>query len=229
MKDIDSLPELFLNLDPNWIVSRETISDLEIYADTLIKWQKQINLVAQSTLGDLWQRHILDSVQVFHLNPTARRWLDLGSGGGFPGLVIGIFLKQTNREMPSGAIALVESNAKKAAFLKHMAHLLALPVHVHHSRIEDMVEDIETPHVITARALAPLPILMTYTSSLIAQGSIAYFLKGREYETELTAVRKSYPSFNFDVKKSKIDTKGAIICVSSTLERNDSPTRRGEK
>ena len=137
-------------------VSRETLDRLTRFEQRFRAWNTRINLVAASTLDDMWSRHIADSAQLFALSALARTWLDLGSGGGFPGLIIAFLLKQAD----SGIIHLVESNRKKAAFLQSIAGEFDLPVHVHAIRIEDAVGRVPQPDVVTARALANLDPLL---------------------------------------------------------------------
>src|SRR5262245_11171456 len=133
-------------------VSRETSLRLDQLVSLLLKWQAKINLVAPSTLGHVWTRHVADSLQLLRLAPQAHAWVDLGSGGGFPGLVLACALA----DKPPATVHLVESNAKKAAFLREAVRTLTLPALVHAMRIKDFVQGFaETPDVVTARALAP--------------------------------------------------------------------------
>lgn len=164
-------------------VSHETFGKLEQYVDLLRHWQRKINLVSPTTLDEIWTRHILDSVQIFALKPSAKRWLDLGSGGGLPGLVIGCLLGDEG----GTSITLVESNGKKGAFLRHVAAELNLPVRVIVDRIEDVIPTLEQPEVVTARALASLDQLLRFTNLLLKKGTVALFPKGRDHEEELTA------------------------------------------
>ena len=123
------------------------------YVDLLTTWQKTTNLVAPSTLPEIWTRHVADSLQLFALAPDAKLWIDLGSGGGFPGIPLACLLA----DIPGAQMHLVESNGKKAAFLREAARQLALPVTVHAQRIEDFTAAFEGhADAVTARALAPL-------------------------------------------------------------------------
>ena len=169
-------------------VSRETFDLLDCFAQELTQWQARINLVSPTTLSDLWSRHILDSAQLHALAPHARYWCDLGSGGGLPGLVLACVFK----DKPGRHIHLVESNGKKAAFLRHVATKLALPATVHAKRIEDVTPLLQGVDIVTARALAPLSDLLTYTSSLLISGTVGLFPKGRDVEVELTDALKSW-------------------------------------
>ncbi|HTJ63007.1 MAG TPA: 16S rRNA (guanine(527)-N(7))-methyltransferase RsmG, partial [Alphaproteobacteria bacterium] len=134
-------------------VSRETLSRLEAYVDLLLQWQAVTNLVAPSTLPTLWTRHIADSLQLLDLAPAARTFADLGSGGGFPGIVLACALA----ERPGAQIDLVERNAKKAAFLREALRITGGAGEVHHRDIVDYVDSRIAPvDCVTARALAPL-------------------------------------------------------------------------
>ena len=148
-------------------VSRETEERLDIFVDLLLGWQKKTNLVAASTLPELWTRHIADSLQLLPLAPEARLWVDLGSGGGFPGIPIACALAGH-----AGAkVHLIESNGKKAAFLREAVRATGAPAIVHHERAEKFGESCaETVHAVTARALAPLKILCGSGVSLDQSG-----------------------------------------------------------
>lgn len=169
-------------------VSHETFGKLERYVDLLRQWQRKINLVSPSTMDEIWTRHILDSVQVFKLKPAARHWLDLGSGGGLPGLVIACLLSP----YPDGRITLVESNGKKGAFLRHVSAELALPVTVVVDRIENVIPRLEVPEVVTARALASLDMLLQFSNLLLKRGAVGLFPKGKDHQEELTTAARSW-------------------------------------
>lgn len=165
-------------------VSRETLLRLQVFADLLVRWQRRINIVAPSTLPQLWRRHILDSAQLLPLLPPgARRLVDLGSGGGFPGLVLAIL------GMPE--VHLVEADRRKAAFLREAARVSAAAgVRVHPKRIEELQPF--PVDVVTARALAPLPRLLRLAEPFLAAGAIGVFPKGAEVDTELTEALRSW-------------------------------------
>src|SRR3954447_6217481 len=134
-------------------VSRETEARLDAYVALLLQWQAKTNLVAGSTLPQLWTRHIADSLQLLPLAPAAKIWVDLGSGGGFPGVVLACALAGT----PGAAVHLVERNAKKAAFLREALRITGAPGILHLAEIRDCVDSFSTPvDCVTARALAPL-------------------------------------------------------------------------
>lgn len=190
-------------------VSRETTERLDVLAEELARWQQAKNLVSTATLDELWVRHIEDSAQIFQFGQGKPRWLDLGSGGGFPGLVLGILL----REVEGGHIHLVESNARKCAFLRHVARLTGSPVTVHVARIEAVMDRfVAVTDVVTARALAALPQLIEWTHPLLKSGGIGIFPKGQHLERELTETAK-YWSIEAQIEPSKTDPEGRLLVV----------------
>lgn len=188
-------------------VSRETYEALLRFEKAFVKWNQRINLSAPSTLGDVWRRHILDSAQLFAIEEKANRWLDVGSGGGFPGLVIAFLLPERG-----GSIDLVESNRKKAGFLQAMIGEFNLPARVHARRIEDVYELVRQPEVVTARALAPLPLLLDLTAPWLMSGACGLFHKGRDYRLE---VEESAHRWVFDLVEhaSTVDPQGAVLQI----------------
>jgi 16S rRNA (guanine527-N7)-methyltransferase len=197
------------------IVSRETWARLDQFVALLIRRQKTLNLVAASTLPQIWTRHVADSLQLLALAPTARKWIDLGAGGGFPGLVIACALAET-----SGAqVHLVESKQKKAAFLRDVAAALSLPAIVHMRRIEEFVADnAQSFDAVTARALAPLDKLLGYAIPLLKTGAVGLFPKGRDVAAELTQASKSW-RIKFELIPSKTDPHGRILLVRGAVKR----------
>jgi 16S rRNA (guanine527-N7)-methyltransferase len=168
-------------------VSRETESRLDAYVDLLLLWQAKTNLVASSTLPHLWTRHISDSLQLLTLAPLAKVWVDLGSGGGFPGVVLGCAMAETAGAM----VHLVERNAKKAAFLREAVRISGAASTVHLADIGDSVDSFPGPvDCVTARAVAPLHQLIGFAEPLVKQGAKALFLKGQDVEAELTEATK---------------------------------------
>ena len=158
-------------------VSRETLCQFEAYLALLEKWQRRINLVANSTMADVWQRHILDSAQLFRFcPPNTKKILDVGSGAGFPGLVLAI--------MGDVQVDLVESDQRKAIFLSTVIRSLGLSAKVYNQRIESLPN--LAPDVVTARALAPISILMKLIENQISSNTVCLFLKGESVEDELT-------------------------------------------
>lgn len=170
-------------------VSHETLRDLDAYAELLAKWQASINLVGPRTMAALWSRHILDSYQVVSLIPeNCDKIVDFGSGGGLPGLIIAIAMKARRR----GQVALIESNGKKASFLRIAAQTLGLPVTVHQQRIEDAVSTLGAVDVVTARALAELGQLLKWSAPLLKTGAVALFHKGRDLDKEIAEAALSW-------------------------------------
>lgn len=205
-------------------VSRETRDDLARIVEALGQWQKAKNLVGPKTLEDVWTRHIADSLQLFHREPSARRWLDLGSGAGFPGLVIAVMLKSrfaahshdaaVDEAGDESRVHCVESNARKCAFIRHAARISGIPVTVHNARIEDIIAGfVGQVDVVTARALAPLPKLLAWTSPLLKTGVTGLFPKGDQAEAELTESLK-YWRFNYDTLPSQTDPRGRILRIT---------------
>jgi len=196
-------------------VPRETIHRLVRYADLLAHWQKTTNLIAPSSLPLLWSRHFADSAQIRELALDARLWLDLGSGAGFPGLVVAIL--QTGR--PDFRMHLVESNRKKCAFLAEVARETKAPVDIHPMRIEELAESAQSlrPEVVSARALAPAPRLFELASPFFGPGTRGLFLKGREAETELEAARVRW---DFDARlHPSLTSAGSHIVEMTALRR----------
>ena len=168
-------------------VSHETEVRLDRYVDLLVLWQAKTNLVASSTLPNLWTRHISDSLQLLTLAPNAKIWADLGSGGGFPGVVLACAMA----EMPDAMVHLVERNTKKAAFLREALRITGAPGTVHHADIGDSVDSFAGKvDCVTARAVAPLHHLIGFAEPLVDKGAKALFLKGQDVEAELTEATK---------------------------------------
>lgn len=190
-------------------VSRETRDRLKIHVDLVRKWQKSQNLVAPSTLGDIWRRHVADSAQTLAVLPTARRWIDFGSGAGFPGLVMAILLADTDGAM----VHLVESNRGKAAFLRTVVRETGAPAMVHADRIEAFEAGFSEPvDGISARALAPLSELVRIAAPHVARGAVAVFHKGQDFAAE---IREATLSWNLDLveQSSRIDPAGRLISI----------------
>jgi 16S rRNA (guanine527-N7)-methyltransferase len=168
-------------------VSRETAQRLDAYVALLLQWQAKTNLVSPATLPHLWTRHVADSLQLLDLAPTAKIWVDFGSGGGFPGIVLACALTETEGAM----VHLVERNAKKAAFLREALRVTGGRGTVHLSDIGDYVDSFSGPvDCVTARALAPLQMLLGFAEPLVQGGAKAIFLKGQDVELELTEATK---------------------------------------
>ena len=160
-----------------------TLRRLRIYANLLEKWQRVINLVGKSSLDDLWVRHFADSLQVSEAVPEARRWLDLGSGAGFPGLVTAIRCADD----PEARVHLVEADRRKCAFLQTVIRETAAPAIVHCDRLEKILPAFEEKiDAVSARALAPLETLLGYAEKFIDKGAVGVFSKGKQFGLELT-------------------------------------------
>jgi 16S rRNA (guanine527-N7)-methyltransferase len=207
-------PEAFAE---RFAVSRETIDKLLAYEVLLRQWQKTINLVAPSTLDSIWSRHFADSAQLLALaSPDALRWVDLGSGAGFPGMVLAILLS----ERDGTRYTLIESDTRKAAFLSEVGRRTGAPVDIRPERIEKAATQskLGAVDVITARALAPLPRLLTLAGPAFSAGTTGLFLKGREAEAELDAARERW-AFDATLHPSLTDASGRIITVRALQAR----------
>jgi 16S rRNA (guanine527-N7)-methyltransferase len=190
-------------------VSRETAARLDRFVALLLDWQRRINLMAPSTEPVLWTRHIADSLQLLALAPDARIWADLGSGAGFPGLPIACALAET----PGACVYLVESNAKKAAFLREAAHAAGAPAIVRGERIADFVKNAPQPlEIVTARAVAPMADLLAAAYPLLIRGAVGLFPKGQAVEAELTEAAKCW-RIQATLALSRTDPKARIVVV----------------
>lgn len=190
-------------------VSRETFDAILAFEREFKRWSARINLASATTLDDLWNRHIIDSAQVMRLAPDALRWLDLGSGGGFPGAIIALLA----RDRPGGHVDLVESNRKKAAFLQTTLGMLGAPARVHAVRIEQAVDRVSTPEIVTARALAPLPALIELARPWLSASTKALFHKGRDYAREIAESRYHW-RFDLIDHISRVDPESRILEIS---------------
>jgi 16S rRNA (guanine527-N7)-methyltransferase len=186
-------------------------SRLDRFVALLLEWQKTTNLISPSTIPELWTRHVADSLQLLKLAPGAKRWVDFGSGGGFPGIPIACGL--TGRE--GAMVHLVESNHKKAAFLREAIRVTGAPARVHARRVEDFVDGFAEPvEIVTARALAPLENLLAKAYPLLKSGGQALFLKGQDVEGELTEASR-YWIIDAELIPSVTDRSGRIVRVRS--------------
>jgi 16S rRNA (guanine527-N7)-methyltransferase len=188
-------------------VSRETYDRLRAFEGLVHRWTPVINLVSKSTLPTLWDRHIVDSAQLFWKTPAVSHWADLGSGGGFPGIVVAILAQE--REIPM-RMTLVESDLRKAAFLRQAAQGLDLPVVVLSKRI-DQLPPLEAD-VLSARALAPLPELLGFASRHLREDGLAIFPKGSRHAEEVAAARKAW-TFDVDSQQSLSEPGAAILMI----------------
>ena len=204
-------------------VSRETEARLDRFVDLLWTWQAKTNLVAASTLPTLWTRHVSDSLQLLALAPEAKIWVDFGSGGGFPGMILACALADT----PGALVHLVERNAKKAAFLREALRVTAAAGTVHLADIEDIVDRVPGPiDCVTARAVAPLHQLIGFAESLVKRGAKALLLKGQDVEAELTEATK-YWNIEPHLHSSCTGGHGWIVELDRIERRNLSTSAGG--
>ena len=197
-------------------VSRETLARLRTYADLLADWNARHNLVAKSTLPDLWHRHFWDSAQLLPLIPqTARTLADLGSGAGFPGLVLAVL-------RPDLRVTLHEATTKKCAFLQAAADRMSLGVEIRNVRLED--EPRQPFDVVTARALAPLSLLLGYAHRFTGPNTVCLFLKGQNVGLELTEAAK-YWNMKASQVPSQTDPSAAIVTVRELGPRHVHPPK----
>lgn len=192
-------------------VSQETMKRLEIHRRLLAEWSQRMNLVGPKELDQFWSRHALDSAQLLRLAPGAKRWVDLGAGAGFPGLVVAAFLAG----QPGTAVHLVESTEKKARFLVAVAEGADLPVKVFNQRVEDFGAGEGPYEVVTARALAPLNRLIGYAKPILDRGAQGLFHKGAGLDAELAAAKNALDggAYRADVLESLSDPRGRIVRI----------------
>jgi 16S rRNA (guanine527-N7)-methyltransferase len=191
-------------------VSRETSERLDRFVELLLTWQRTTNLIAPSTIPTLWTRHIADSAQLIDLAPDARVWIDLGPGGGFPGLVIACALA----DRPGAAVHLVESNGKKAAFLREAIRVVGVPATVHVERIGEFAARFQEPvDVVCARAVAPLKSLLDQCFPLLGKNGVTgLFPKGQNAELEVGEACKNW-NIKVNLLPSRTDPAGRIVVI----------------
>ena len=212
MQDLSSDRARALALTP---VSRETATRLDQFAALLLRWQETTNLIAPSTVPNLWTRHIADSLQLIDLAPEAKVWVDLGSGAGFPGLVIACALYGKAGRI----VHLVESNTKKAAFLRAAVTATGAPALVHAQRMEKFVDSfVGKADIVTARAVSPLRLLLGECAPLLRKGALGLFPKGQDVEAELTEASKCW-NITADLVLSRTDPKGRIVVIRALEPR----------
>jgi 16S rRNA (guanine527-N7)-methyltransferase len=197
-------------------VSRETLERLQIYVDLVLKWQPAQNLIAPSTIPDIWTRHVADSLQTQWSYPEARTWVDIGSGGGFPGVVTAILLA----DEPDAHVHMIESNQRKAAFLRTALRETGSKGTVHPDRIESVAKTWTHGPVdaVSARALASLDLLLQLAEPFTAQGAKAVFHKGQDFQRE---VNEASARWHFDMveKESLIDPMSRMLLFSNISAR----------
>jgi 16S rRNA (guanine527-N7)-methyltransferase len=203
-------------------VSRETVERLKIYERLLQHWQKTINLVAPSTLTQVWARHFADSAQILrHAPENPKTWVDLGSGAGFPGLVVAIMLAEKSAPAPTAdpkstrtKVTLVESDSRKAAFLREVAREVAVPVDILPLRIEAAATQasLKRAGAVSARALAPMPRLLALAAPFFGPETVGLFLKGREATRECQAAGLEW-NFDRELVPSLTDPEARVVVV----------------
>jgi 16S rRNA (guanine527-N7)-methyltransferase len=208
--DVPLGPEDFARIFP---VSRETLAQLEAYADLLTRWSARINLVGRDTIADLWRRHMLDSAQLYRLGPgSARNLVDLGSGAGLPGLVLAI--------LGVPGVELIEADSRKSAFLREAARITGVEVTIRPCRIQAV-----PPHpadVVTARACAPLDRLLGLAEQFIAPHTLCLFPKGERFQQELTEARKGW-TMCASVEPSLSDRRGVVLRLQQVTREPRQP------
>ena len=199
-------------------VSRETLDQLLLYVALLEQWQPRINLVAGTTLPDVWHRHIADSAQLLAFAPDVRTWLDIGSGAGFPGLVIAIMA----RGGAGPRVTLIESDRRKSAFLSEVARRTGISVEIHTARIEQIATQrmLEPVDVVSARALAPLVRLLPLSLPFFGDATLGLFPKGRDAESEVTQARANW-AFDVDMTPSLTDAAARIVAIRRPRARTE--------
>jgi 16S rRNA (guanine527-N7)-methyltransferase len=196
---------------PEWLnVSRETHFRLKTLLELIERWNPKINLVSAGSLSHGWNRHVLDSAQLWMVGgATKGSWLDIGSGGGFPGLVIAILADELAPNFP---VTLVESDRRKCVFLTEAARQLGVRVRVRSERIENM--EAMAADVVSARALAPLSTLLQNASRHLASGGVALFPKGQSFRSELASARDHW-HFNCEAIKSLTDPNAVVLRIEN--------------
>lgn len=196
-------------------VSRETIAKLKTYAQLLHQWQPAVQLVAPSTLSTLWDRHFVDSAQLLHACPQSiETWIDFGSGGGFPGLIIALMAGDETQRIKIKRVILIESDTRKAAFLKEVARQLGLAVDIFCGRIETVTTQAKVGRgdVVSARACAPLVKLLSSISPYWKSKTLGLFLKGADVKNEII---EAYQEFKFELEliPSITDSRGHVLKI----------------
>jgi 16S rRNA (guanine527-N7)-methyltransferase len=202
LPDLAGLPPTFLGAVG---ATPARLDDVERFRGRLERANQVVNLVGESTLGDFWRRHFVDSAQLLWIEPEARVWADLGSGAGLPGLVLAILLKDS----PGARVHLIESMAKRCRFLAEVVEALDLPAVVHNARAESLELKVE---MVTARACAPLDRLLTFARPYLARGARGLFLKGSEVEAEIAEARRNW-RFNCRATPSLSDPRGRLLSI----------------
>ncbi len=190
-------------------VSRETGDRLAAYVDLLARWRKRTNLIAESTFPTIWTRHIADSAQLLALAPAANRWIDMGSGAGFPGLVIGIQLAG----VPGAVVHCIESDQRKCAFLREAVRATGAAATIHPQRVEAIdAASLGAVDAVTARAFAPLPLTLKLARTWIERGAVGVFPRGESARDQVAALPEA-PLYAIEVLPSLVDARSAILRI----------------
>ena len=202
LQSVTALPE----------ISDDTLERFQIYQALVRKWTPKINLVSRRSLNDLWERHFRDSLQLFSIEPTRKgHWVDLGSGGGFPGMVLAIAAAELRPEL---RFSLVESDKRKAVFLRTVSRETSVPVAVISERIESVAAF--GANIVSARALAPLPRLIEIAKPHMAVDGVGIFPKGIGHEAEIRDASEQW-SFDAEGFTSRTDPNGVIYRISNIV------------
>ncbi len=192
-------------------VSPDTEARLAIYVELLGRWRKVTNLISAASFAEVWTRHVADSAQLVSLAPRARRWVDMGSGAGFPGMVIAIQLA----DAPGARVHCLESDRRKCAFLREVARATGAAAEIHPVLIESIEPaTLATVDADTARAFAPLPRVLEFAKVWLAQGAVGVFPRGRSAEAQLE-IAPAAPDLAIEIFASKLDPEAAILRVRS--------------
>jgi 16S rRNA (guanine527-N7)-methyltransferase len=190
-------------------VSRETEHRLAILVELLDRWRRKINLISNSTFSSVWTRHIADSAQLIGLAPQAQRWVDMGSGAGFPGLVIAIQLA----DVPGAIVHCIESDGRKCAFLREAARATGAAAIIHPVRVEAIEpESLGTVDAVTARAFAPLPLTLKLARPWMERGAIAVFPRGESAKDQIAASPEAW-THAIETLQSVVNPKAAILRI----------------
>lgn len=208
------------DLQRDLAVSRETCERLETHRALLEVWSKRINLIGPRELDDYWRRHALDCGQLVGASNGARRWIDMGSGAGFPGLVVACILAEA--PAPGTRVTLVETNAKKVAFLREAIRETGAPAEVLDASIDD-VASLPIPYdVVTCRAFAPLPRIAKAAKPILDRGAMGLFLKGAEFRAELEAAAEQGWTLKVEALSSLSDPDGRILRIEGATRAGQS-------
>jgi 16S rRNA (guanine527-N7)-methyltransferase len=190
-------------------VSRETEERFAAFVDLIARWRKTTNLISESTLASVWTRHIADCAQLIALAPAAKRWIDMGSGAGFPGLVIAIQLA----DVPGAVVHCIESDQRKCAFLRGAAHATSAAAAIHPERVEAIKPlSLGAVDAVTARAFAPLPLTLKLARRWMERGAVGVFPRGESAKDQLAALPQM-PDYAIEALPSVVDTKARILRV----------------